>query len=155
MTERKPVLILGVGNLLLKDEGVGVHVARRLMEMDLPPHVEVVDGGTAGLDLIDDIEGRQKVVFVDTVRGGSAPGTVYRMTMDDVEDEPEALLSLHDIDVPYLLRTADLMGVDKPGEIVVIGVEPKDMESASLELSQEIEAKVPRLIELVMKEIEE
>lgn len=154
MTEKKPILVLGVGNLLLKDEGVGVHVARKLMDMDLPSHVEVVDGGTSGFDLLDDIEGRKKVVVVDTVRGGGPPGTIYRMTTEDIEEMPKSRLSLHDIDMTDLLKLADLFKIEKP-EIVVIGIEPKDIESASLELSPGIEAKVPRLIELVLKEIED
>lgn len=154
MTSHRPVLVLGVGNLLLKDEGVGVHVVRKLMDMELPPHVEVMDGATGGFDLLDDIEGRDKVVFVDTVKGGHPPGTLYRLMADDIENGPKSRLSLHDIDVPDLLKLADILGVERP-EIVVIGIEPKDMETASLELSPEIEAQIPRVIELVMKEIGE
>jgi hydrogenase maturation protease len=153
LSTNKPVLVLGVGNLLLRDEGLGVHVARRLMDMDLPLHVEVIDGGTAGLDLLEHIEGRKKVVLVDVVRGGHPPGTIYRMTPEDMEDEPRSCLSLHDINVPDLLKVADMLGVEKP-EIVMIGIEPKDMDSADLELSPEIEAQVPKLIEVVMKEIQ-
>ena len=153
MSDRKPVLILGVGNILLKDEGVGVHVVKRLLEMDLPVHVEVLDGGTAGLDLVDEIEGREKVVFVDTVKAGGPPGSVYRMTMDDIEEGPDGLADIHDMDVPLLLKTADVMGVEKPGEIIVIGIEPKDMESADLELSPEIEEKIPKVIEFILKEV--
>jgi len=132
VSDKKPVLILGVGNLLLKDEGVGVHVAQRMMAMDLPPDVEVMDGATEGYNLLDCIDGREKVVIVDTVKGGHAPGTVYRMTDDDIEDQPKPRLSL-----------------------VVFGIEPKDMESVDLELSPEIEKQVPKVIELVLKEIGE
>jgi hydrogenase maturation protease len=95
---------------------------------------EVVDGGTAGFDLLDDIEGRKKVVVVDTVKGGRPPGTIYRMTTEDIEEMPKSRLSLHDIDMTDLLKLADLFEIEKP-EIVVIGIEPKDIESASLELS--------------------
>ena len=153
MTEKKPILVLGVGNLVLTDEGVGVHVVQRLQKMDLPSHVEVLDGGTSGFDLLDDIEGRKKVVVVDAVKGEQPPGTIYRMTTEDIEEAPKSRLSLHDIDMTDLLKLVDLFEIEKP-EIVIIGIEPKDIESASLELSQEIEARVPRLIELVMKEIE-
>jgi hydrogenase maturation protease len=153
VTEKKPILVLGVGNILLKDEGVGVHVARRLMDIDLPPQVEVVDGGTAGFDLLDDIEGREKVVVVDTVKGGKPPGTIYRMTTEDIEETPKSRLSLHDIDMTDLLKLADLFKIEKP-DIVVIGVEPKDMLTASLELSPEIEAQIPKVIDLVKQEIE-
>jgi hydrogenase maturation protease len=152
LTDKKPILVLGVGNLVLTDEGVGVHVARRMQGMDLPPDVDVMDGATGGFDLLDDIEGRKKVIVVDTVNGGEAPGTIYRMTAEDIEETEKARLSLHEIDVTDLLKLADLFEIQKP-EIVIIGIEPKDMDSASMELSPEIEAKVPRLIELVMKEI--
>ena len=154
MSEKKPILVLGVGNILLTDEGVGVHVVRRLQEMELPSHVEVLDGGTAGFDLLDDIEGRKKVIVVDTVKGENPPGTLYRMTTDDIEEAPKSRLSLHDIDMTDLLKLADLFQIAKP-EVVIIGIEPKDMDSASVELSPEIEAQVPKLIELVMKEIGE
>ncbi len=154
MVEKKPILVLGVGNLVLTDEGVGVHVAQRLQKMDLPSHVEVLDGGTSGFDLLDDIEGRKKVVVVDTVKGGGPPGTIYRMTTEDIEEAPKSRLSLHDIDMTDLLKLADLFEIEKP-EIVIIGIEPKDMESASMELSPEIEAQIPKVIELVMKEVGE
>jgi hydrogenase maturation protease len=154
LTGKKPVLILGVGNLLLKDEGIGVHVARKLMDMDLPPYVEVVEGGTSGFDLLDDIEGRGKVVVVDTVQAGQPPGTLYRLSREDIEDRPKQRLSLHDIDMTDLLKLSDLLGVKKPAEVIIIGVEPKDMETASMELSPEVEAQISKVIELVMKEIQ-
>ena len=114
MSEKKPILVLGVGNLVLTDEGVGVHVAQRLQKMDLPSHVEVLDGGTSGFDLLDDIEGRKKVVVVDTVKGGGPPGTIYRMTTEDIEEAPKSRLSLHDIDMTDLLKLADLFEIEKP-----------------------------------------
>lgn len=152
MDSDKRILVLGVGNLLLKDEGVGVHVARKLMEMDLPSHVEVLEGGTEGLDLLDDIEGRDKVIVIDTVQAEQAPGTIYRFSDKDIEERPKSRLSLHDIDMTDLLKLADVLGVKKP-EVVVIGIEPKDMGTASLELSPEIEALIPKVIDLVLKEI--
>lgn len=145
--------MLGVGNLLLKDEGVGVHVARRLLDMDLPPRVEVLEGGTAGLDLLDAIEGREKVIVVDAVQTGQPPGTLYRFSRDDIEERPKQRMSLHDIDMTDLLKLSDLLGGEKPAEVVVIGVEARDIETASMELSPEIEAQVPTLIDLVIREI--
>jgi hydrogenase maturation protease len=115
--------------------------------------MRAVDGGTAGFDLLDDIEGREKVVVVDTVKGGKPPGTIYRMTTEDIEETPKSRLSLHDIDMTDLLKLADLFKIEKP-DIVVIGVEPKDMLTASLELSPEIEAQIPKVIDLVKQEIE-
>lgn len=150
--KEKSILVLGVGNLLLKDEGVGVHVARRLQGIDLPAEVEVIDGGTGGLDLLDTIEGREKVIVIDAVRAGQPPGTIYRFSGEDIEEKKKSWLSLHDIDMTDLLKLADVLGVKRP-EITVLGIEAKDMESADLELSPEIEAKIPRVIEFVLKEI--
>jgi hydrogenase maturation protease len=153
MAEKKPVLVLGVGNLLLRDEGVGVHVVRQLSEMDLPEHVEVCDGGTSGMDLVDEFEGRRKVIIVDTVQGGNEPGALYRMTTDDIEETEKQRISLHDVDVVDLLKLVDFYGIKRP-EIVVYGVEPKDMVTMDMELSPEVAAKVPKLIDYVLKEIE-
>ncbi len=80
MENKKNILILGIGNILLKDEGIGVHVVNKLKEMQLPPDVEVMDGGTLGIDLLYYIEGRKKVVVIDTVTAGEPPGTMYRFT---------------------------------------------------------------------------
>jgi hydrogenase maturation protease len=148
----KPILVLGVGNVLLKDDRVGVHMARKPMEMDLPSYVEVLEGGTGGFDLLDEIEGRKKVIVVDTAKARKPPGTMYRMTTGDIEKTKKARLSLHKIDMTDLLKLADLFKVQKP-EIVIIGIEPKDMETASMELSPKIEALVPKVIHPVFKEI--
>jgi hydrogenase maturation protease len=150
--DRKCILVLGVGNTLLKDEGVGVHVIEQLQSMNLPEDVEVLDGGVLGLDLLENMEGRKKVIIVDAVQGGEAPGTIYRLTRKNIDmGKNRFLSSLHDIDLPYVLNVADFMG--KHIDPVIIGVEPKDM-SVGLELSKEIEAKIPEVIKMVMKEIE-
>ena len=72
------ILILGIGNLLLRDEGVGIHVVQKMKEMELPPGIEVMDGGTMGLNLLYYIENRDRVIVVDTVIVGDPPGTIYR-----------------------------------------------------------------------------
>ena len=147
---KKGILVLGVGNLLLKDEGVGVHVVERLREMELPEDVEVKDGGTGGFHLLDDVEGREKVIVVDAVKAGMTPGTLYRFDAKDIEVTRKISISLHDINLADMLSLADMLG--KKPDTVVIGVEPKDM-GAGLELSPEIEARIPEIIGLVIKEI--
>jgi hydrogenase maturation protease len=148
----KPILILGVGNTLLKDEGVGVHVARRLQAMDLPENVEVLEGGVLGLDLLDHLEEREKVVVVDAVDGGDEPGTIHRLTRADIESgKTRCHMSLHEIDLPQVFATADLMGLKV--DPIIIGIEPKDMDLGYDEMTPEVEAAIPRVIELVLKEI--
>jgi len=151
MTKVQDILILGIGNLLLKDEGVGVHVVERLKEMLLPDNVEVLDGGTAGLDLVDFIEGRKKLIVIDAVHAGEKPGTFYRLTEENLDIKPKAITSFHEIDFLDALHMSGVMN-SKPEEIVVIGIEPKDM-SGGLELSPEIEERIPEIIKLVMEEL--
>jgi len=151
MTKVQDILILGIGNILLKDEGVGVHVVNKLKEMPLPDNVEVLDGGTAGLDLADFIANRKKVIVIDTVKAGEKPGTIYRLTEKNLNTQPKAIMSFHEIDFLHALYLSEAMG-EKPEETIVIGVEPKDM-SDGLELSPEIEERIPKIIEFVLKEL--
>ena len=151
MTKVQDILILGIGNILLKDEGVGVHVVNKLKEMPLPDNVEVLDGGTAGLDLTDFIANRKKVIVIDAVKAGEKPGTIYRLTEKNLNIKPKAIMSFHEIDFLDALHMSEVMG-DKPKETIVIGIEPKDM-SDGIELSPEIEERIPRIIEVVMKEL--
>jgi hydrogenase maturation protease len=151
MNDNKPVLILGIGNILLKDEGIGVHVANKLKELSLPPEVEVMDGGTMGIDLLFYIEDRKKVIVIDTVKAGEPPGTMYRFTDKDLSFKKNFLRTAHGIDFADVVRTAANLGT-KPEEVVFIGIEPEDM-NEGLELSSLIAERVPVLIDLVMKEL--
>ena len=151
MLSQKNTLILGIGNILLKDEGIGVHVVNRLKEMDLPENVEVLDGGTAGLDLTDFIANRKKVIIIDTVKAGEKPGTIYRLTEKNLRTGQKAIMSFHEIDFLDALYMSEVMG-EKPEETVVIGIEPKDM-SDGTELSPEIQERIPKIIDIVMKEL--
>jgi hydrogenase maturation protease len=151
MVSQKSILILGIGNILLKDEGIGVHVVRRLKEMPLPENVEVLDGGTAGLELVDFMENRRKLIVIDAVKNGERPGTIYRLTEKNLKIKPKAIMSFHEIDFLDALYMSEVMK-NRPKEVIVIGVEPKDM-SDGLDLSPEIEERIPRIIEIVMEEL--
>lgn len=148
--QKKKILILGIGNIIIKDEGVGVRVAQEMQRMSLPPDVEVLDGGIKGLDLLDFIEDREKVVVVDAVKAGAPPGTLFRFTDKDLAGKKGMLRSAHGIDFSDVIAIAALMG--KKPDIVFLGIEPEDL-SVGMELSPLIEKNVPVLINLVMKEI--
>jgi hydrogenase maturation protease len=151
MLSQKDILIMGVGNILLRDEGIGVHVVKRLKEMSLPENVEVLDGGTAGLELVDFMENRRKLIVIDAVKNGERPGTIYRLTEKNLKIKPKAIMSFHEIDFLDALYMSEVMK-NRPKEVIVIGVEPKDM-SDGLDLSPEIEERIPRIIEIVMEEL--
>jgi hydrogenase maturation protease len=151
MGQEKSILILGIGNLLLRDEGIGVRVAEKLLEMELPPDVEVLDGGTVGIDLLFYIEGRKKVIVIDTVKAGDLPGTIFRFTDKELAVKKDLLRTAHGIDFVDVVKTAEMTG-RKPEEIVFIGIEPEDMDEG-LDLSPLIAKRVPVIIDLVLKEL--
>ncbi len=150
LSHRKTV-ILGIGNVLLSDEGIGVHVANELMQRELPPEVSVVEGGTDGFRLLNVITEADRLIVVDAVRGGDKPGTIYRFDIEDVRNSPAGFkTSVHQIGILEVIDLSGLIG--KTPHTTVIGIEPKSLEM-SLELTPEIMAKVPRVIELVLEEL--
>jgi hydrogenase maturation protease len=151
-TNTCPLLVLGVGNILLRDEGVGVRVVEAMEQVELPPEVELFDGATAGLDLLDAIADRQKVIIVDAIDGDSEPGTVIRLTLDDLAARMEPRVSLHEIGVLETLAVARQLGI-APDEVVVIGVRPKDV-SSGLSLSPQIAGLVPEIVKSVLAELQ-
>ena len=145
------VIILGVGNLLLSDEGVGVHVANMLMDMDLPPGVQVVEGGTDGFRLMNVVAGAGRLIVVDAVKGGGAPGSIYRFDIKDVPTYPDAYkTSVHQVGILEVVHLSELIG--EAPETTIIGVEPKSL-GVGMELSPEVTAKLSRIIELVLEEV--
>jgi hydrogenase maturation protease len=145
------IIILGVGNILLSDEGVGVHVVNELMKMDLPPEVSVVEGGTDGFRLLNVITEADRLIVIDSVKGGAEPGSIYRFDINEVRNCPPGFMtSVHQIGILEVINLSELIG--KKPHTTVIGVEPKSFEM-SLELSPEIKAKIPRIIELILDEL--
>lgn len=143
-------VVIGIGNILLKDEGVGVHAVRALQEEGLPPDVEVIDGGTATMELLSILQEADRVVVIDAVKGGGAPGTLYRVTPKELMGGGERPLSLHQVGLLEVLQMARQLG--SQAEVVIIGVEPKEI-SWGMELTPEVEQKLPRVVEIVLKEL--
>lgn len=153
MTDRRPanVLIVGIGNLLLSDEGVGVHAVRHLALRPLPEGVEALDGGTSGADLVDHVAGRDKVVVIDAAAGDGPPGTVYRCEARDLIEEGGSL-SLHEFGLADSLHMAEKLGC-APKRVIVLGVQPATLEPG-LELSPEVAAVLPGILKLALAEAE-
>jgi hydrogenase maturation protease len=146
------IVILCVGNVLLSDEGVGVHVANELLKIDFPPNVSVFEGGTDGFRLIDIITGADRLIVVDAVKGGGDPGSLYRFDIDDVTHSPSGFkTSVHQIGILEVINLSELIG--KKPRTTIIGVEPKSLDMG-MELTPEIRAKMPRILDLVQEEID-
>jgi len=140
--------VLGIGNILLKDEGVGCHVVHALEGIPLP-EVKIIDGGTCP-DVLQLLEDADKLVIVDAVKGGGTPGQIYRFHLEDITLEQKPFLSLHDMGLVDNLMLMQLWR--NIGEAVIIGVEPREI-NWGLELSPELREKMPQIIDAILSEL--
>jgi hydrogenase maturation protease len=143
------IAVVGVGNLLLKDEGIGIHVVHALQESPLPDGVVVIDGGTSP-DVLDYLEPADKLVIIDAAEAGGEPGAIYRFRPDDVTLETGEAISLHELGLISSLKTMSLLGKTPP-EVIIIGIQPKEIDWG-MELSPELKEKVPEIVRVVLKE---
>ncbi|MBF0482614.1 MAG: HyaD/HybD family hydrogenase maturation endopeptidase, partial [Desulfovibrionaceae bacterium] len=136
--ETKRILVMGVGNILFTDEGVGVRCVERLeREYEFSGNVRLMDGGTLGMRLMDPILSCDKLIVCDAVLGGDQPGSIYRCTGDDLRKSLAFKDSMHQTDLVDTLIYCDLLG-NRP-EAVIIGVEPFDYHTMCAEISKDME----------------
>ncbi len=146
-------LVIGVGNRILSDEGVGVHVIERLLAgYVIPTDVLVLDGGTLGLDLLYYLQGVENLLLIDAVEMRKEAGTLIRMVNDEVPAFLSMKMSPHQVGIPDMLAVAKLKDL-YPQNVILWGVEPDSLE-LGLDLSPTIEARVPVLIDEVLKQLE-
>jgi hydrogenase maturation protease len=155
----KHILVAGIGNAWMKDDGFGGEVAKRLEERELPPEAAVFDFGTGGLDLAYEVmRGYDALVLIDVSRQGGQPGTLYVMEAD--EDDVDAgiedgqALNPHGMDPQTVLRFVKTLGA-WPGKVVVIACEPAVVEEMGIGLSDQVAEAVERAVALVMSTIDE
>jgi len=145
------VVVLGVGNLLLRDEGAGIHVIQRLKEIGVDDRVELIDGGTSLLDFLLAREDITKLVIVDAIKLGGKPGKIYEISFDgSLFKAGNRITSLHQLGVMEGLDVARNMG--KLPATVIIGIEPKEI-TYGLELSPEVEKGIAKMVDLILKEV--
>lgn len=146
-------LILGVGNLLMSDDGVGVHVIQRLNESQvLPEEVQAVDGGTCGLDLLQYFDGVEHLIVVDAANLSQPPGSIQRMVGEQVPAFLAQKVSPHEINLPELLFSAKLTGL-YPKRVVVLGVQPQTIDTG-VDLSPAVAGQVDELVLRIMQEFQ-
>ena len=153
MTSEIDVLVLGLGNILCGDDGAGVVVAHRLRrELEVPPGVRIVDGGTLGLDLLALVAASDRVILVDAVRAEGPPGTLVRLAGDDVAPAVYERLSMHQIGVADLLAGAALCE-RYPREVVIVGVVPATTD-LQLGCTPDVTRSLPAVAAAVVDELE-
>lgn len=130
-----------------------MRVIEAMQRMKVPSNVELVDGGTAGLDLLDVVADRRKVIVIDAVQADNEPSTVLRFGADDFTPQGVVNVSLHQVGLLETLIMAKHLGC-APRQVVIFGIEPKEM-GYGLELSAQVAAVVPKVIELVFAELED
>ena len=146
------VAVVGVGNILMGDEGIGVKAVNALKKSELSEETKIFDAGTAFYALINELVKFDKLIIVDAVRNECSPGTIYRFGLKEIKEKPERLLSLHEVGVVETLMLESLVST-VPEEIVFIGIEPEKIEP-SMELSPVIKGKLPELVQMIIKEIQ-
>jgi len=148
------VLVLGIGNILLRDEGVGVHVVNRFRDIyTVPDGVDIIDGGTMGLDLMPYFEGRTHVIVIDAVRGnGEQPGTILRFSATEVMGVLGERISPHQIGLSDLLACT-AVGSQLPEHIVLLGIVPESLETG-LEMTPTVQGKLDDMVGLLRNELE-
>jgi hydrogenase maturation protease len=155
--QAKPILVIGLGNPLMADEGIGVALIEELNTLaaagKLPSEtVEYSDGGVGGMYLLHTIADRKKAILIDCCLMGTDPGTIRRFTPEDVNSVKQmAHLSLHEVDILNVIKMAEQIG-SCPEQIVIFGIEPVSI-TQQLHLNDEIKAKIPNYISEIEAEI--
>lgn len=147
-------LVLGLGNILLQDEGVGVRAVERLQHHPaLPADVEVLDGGTLGLELLSRFEGIERLIVVDAVDAGARPGTLMRFAGEEIPASRGPIMSPHQVSLPHLLALAELQGI-LPGKVVLCGMQVQQI-GMGFGLSPPVAAQLDALVQAVVEEVKE
>ena len=146
------VMILGIGCILYSDEGFGVRVIEKLQQLyEFPDNVLVVDGGVLGINLLGVISKPAHLIVVDAIRNKGRPGDLYRLQGKEIPERIRAKNSLHQVD--FLEALTLCQALDKVPETVILGVEPEDIETQSLQLTHATQCRIDPVIDMVLSEL--
>jgi len=150
---RKPIVVLGLGNPLMADEGIGVYLVERLLESaDRYPAVDFIDAGTGGFSILYQIEDRRKAIVIDCAFMDEPPGTIRRFTPEQVQSvKVLAHQSLHEADLMQIIALARQLG-QAPGEIVIFGIQPERVEPG-IGLSRTLMERIDEYISAILQEL--
>lgn len=152
MFDKPPITILGVGNTLLTDEGFGVHIINYLeAHYEFPPEVQLLDGGTMGMELLHYIGDAKYLLLVDAIHGGEAPGTVYSFKHEDLEHYFSEHISVHEVGIQDILRIRYVQG-EPFVDAMVIGVEPEKLE-IGLTMTPVVENTISQVVQGILEQL--
>ena len=147
------ITLLGLGSVLMQDEGVGVHAVRYIQEHYETPGLEIVDGGTSGLDLLPYIENRDRLLVVDAVNFGKEPGYIGVLRNEEIPALFSTKASLHHLGLMDVLGVAQLLNIS-PREICLIGIQPQTI-AMGLELTELIQERLEILVARIIDQLKE
>lgn len=151
--KNKRILVLGVGNVLLHDEGIGIHVIRDLEQRyTFSDNVTLLDGGTLGMRLLGAMSQAEHMIVADTLSANSAPGTLHRLSRSELHNRVSAKNSMHQVSFLETLAYANFLGILP--ETILIGCQPEDLSAWGMELSAPVAAAKPKMVKLVLQEIQ-
>lgn len=146
------ILVLGIGNLLMGDEGIGVHIIQELEKENFPENVQLLDGGVGGFHLLEYLHSGKKIIIIDAAKDGNPIGTVNKIKPQYSSDYPRTLTA-HDIGLKDLIDTFYLTGKEIPDiTLITISIE-KLPENLTTELSEKMKKKFPEILNIIKKEI--
>lgn len=151
--DNKQIIVLGVGNALMRDDGIGIHVVHALGQAyDLPRTVRLIDGGLAGMAWLEEMTAAVRLLLVDAAHGDQPPGTIYRLTPEDLAARRGPTLSPHEIGVAEILDMARMMG--RLPSTVIFGVQPLVTDEPGCELSVPLQNALPKVVRAVADELQ-
>jgi len=146
------ILVLGIGNLILQDEGVGIQAIQQLeSQFEIPPEVVILDGGTSGMELLTPISEAEQLIIIDAVKTGKSAGTIVRLENEQIPTFFRTKVSPHQVGLADVLAAATLTD-SMPHYLVLLGVEPFEID-LGMELSAPVAQQMPTLIQMIVDEL--
>lgn len=139
------IAIIGLGNILMGDDGIGCHIAKKLMEENLE-NVEIIEAGTSLIKILPQLTKYDKIIFIDAIKGEKPPGEIYIIEPKPSQVIPERAISLHEINLNSLIQMKEKLGIK--AKIIIVGIQPAQIKP-TLNLSKEVEKVIPKVIKII------
>ena len=149
--DKAQIAVMGIGNILMQDEGIGVHIIRELEKYDFNPHIALIDGGNMGMDLLPFFDEHDKMIIVDAVDFEKKPGFIDTIENDDILALFTTKMSLHHLGLKDVLSYAKLLD-QTPEDLCLIGIQPHKVEM-EMQLSKKVSSKIDKLTHLVLQKL--